>query len=1572
VRQANTTLAANNVKSRDTSLETYETFTQGAASFAALNTATKFKAAAAGSLPGSPYMGIPLNRESTNMVKGRTPAEKDLYDGDKQHHDSIKAMGFVTKAFENMSVLKNIIAAFVAIGDRFGGQDIRKKTHMSPVQIYNALIEYMTVGSFTFVSPNGTAHDQLNVQMRQSGTPGIRFAANDMFKNGVDTDEMFIFVIKAMVAKILTVIGVYNMINRPIDRNALGYASATRWTLGGSDALPKVIPEALELYVRLPLLAEFYRETFKFDASTPVLSMVPHMDGTFQGIVELIFDRAKHIQYGTYSETDVKTMIEEINKIYMTYKGSKSMVMDVMQEFVAEINRRYGILLTDERDRYKKMDTDRYEVMYSTPRDAQYDDRVDYDILPEELGSGIGPSDSFVTEGSKVSGPLSTDHKWALRTGVHQKFIRELRMKMDNSFNAIWDNDKASADGLENLKTLSFENLVKSRKEEMKYARSAKEQFRIVQQAINGLGEFSMNAQERSLILFHETVVTGLNTVMSLYTMVKAFHTKMWKMANSVDNVEAHFSAANHAKPFEILTGILVAAGAHANKEGDAAYFAADESPAANAIPVGNQSTPVAVDIGQRAALDHDQLAQDFIETLYGHCSSLDGLVELQMEVVDHPDCSTWLKDKDLSAADRPKSIAISVDHSKLYELVERELSFVKHALDKFRGLIPKAIHEKYESSNQMGSVYYLEKHFVHELLAGKVTGWTSDNLANTNTKVRSVMNYLNKPWKVSNANANLTAVAPFHDQFDRSATLLNLCSVGRGVARRQPQLNLQLLEVANPPTTGVFQVHGNFFNPSDLTDGAQKGVVSLFNRLTANYLNMCYDGQSQKIYVNTINNFANGAFSDAVMKNNSLDDTGVGGIAQNTADTHVLARSLATLMKNLLVAKYPQKTFKHYLETDLAEIPMFIKENYRVNMPVYSKLFALLIKRCEMLKNFSNAGTDSNRIANISRLNSVIAGSQSLMGCMRDVLEEVSDTPVYLETHKDSIKEYESLNGMKPMMPLSSILYFVQNGSTALPTNNNKNVEKMLYGTRGILNSGEYSLAKFPGMRDILQKHNETSESEYHLDEKSLGNHVSDSMLALRHVINAKHYLSYMMSNPALSHVGVDLVEVFPSNPALPDAIKLETAAYSVGSGNLARPLAAILQLTESSKQRESRRVLVETVEKTDKTIIRGSREQIRMMNIIDMNIVPINVHALMREMPLVNLFNYSYTFDSMVCNMMGLGNEYMTPDYADDGSVPAGGHMSFARHLQATPIREKAKKFMGYMLLHPYAEVPNDQFHDSFGRIVRGSTGIAGLGRPKFLGDELYNKALFGEIYTNEKYWDESGPNAGEAAGSGRSLAKRTEVAESMMTAKLLAAGTDVTDAGIAALVVALGNPPGADLRLKRLRNDLSRRVAVNDLSASLVTDTLVANSIGFTVAAGNNVAWWTALKAAVNAEVTRKYGDSQNDLPLGNSPTDPKRKFLHYLHPTKDGRGEIVAVNVGDHKGTLQSIGKERFDTFYCRSLVWLTNIQRVLRLKLRQDLEWYDSRIVKDNAVTSADITEQYGNDAHSYSSRHYSN
>jgi hypothetical protein len=74
--------------------------------------------------------------------------------------------------------------------------------------------------------------------------------------------------------------------------------------------------------------------------------MVPDVDGTFAGLIRLVFRKTKYVSNNAYSDEDLKEVIRECNLIYqrMQAKYPQNTVMETIHEFVAEINRRYGIV----------------------------------------------------------------------------------------------------------------------------------------------------------------------------------------------------------------------------------------------------------------------------------------------------------------------------------------------------------------------------------------------------------------------------------------------------------------------------------------------------------------------------------------------------------------------------------------------------------------------------------------------------------------------------------------------------------------------------------------------------------------------------------------------------------------------------------------------------------------------------------------------------------------------------------------------------------------------------------------------------------------------------------------------------------------------------------------------------------------------------------------------------------------------------------------------------------------------------------------------------------------------------
>jgi hypothetical protein len=72
-------------------------------------------------------------------------------------------------------------------------------------------------------------------------------------------------------------------------------------------------------------------------------------------------------------------------------------------------------------------------------------------------------------------------------------------------------------------------------------------------------------------------------------------------------------------------------------------------------------------------------------------------------------------------------------------------------------------------------------------------------------------------------------------------------------------------------------------------------------------------------------------------------------------------------------------------------------------------------------------------------------------------------------------------------------------------------------------------------------------------------------------------------------------------------------------------------------------------------------------------------------------------------------------------------------------------------------------------------------------------------------------------------------------------------------------------------------------------------------------------------------------------------------------------IQNTNVGDVIDMLRATGLLRFDTRLVRNLIFLVNLYRVIRLKLRKDLMYDRNIILKSHSVAREDATEHIRND-----------
>jgi len=339
-------------------------------------------------------------------------------------------------------------------------------------------------------------------------------------------DMLFAHAIKAMAAKVFTVAGLYNIMN--FKTQPVPVLSTHRIILGGDDRYqtPIIHDEAVDLYIRLPLLAEFYLHIFGFNTSQKIatsesdrwqIAMVPEVDSIWSGFVKCIFEHPDR-SAATYTDNQSRRVINEINGIYQRYKTkytSSDLVLRVINDFVAEINRRYGVVSVDEMNDYIRQDRISRREMYTGP------DIIDYDILDEDkTGTGVAPSDMHAKLMQSSRNTEKTED-W------HYKLVCDFRNKIDlriRSAVAAYESTGSKARSLPRLT-----NQIQLTRESLNGTKSNDEKFKIVVNTIQGIDYVSKKGED-ALLMFNELVVAPLVVLTKIQSMLKQFTYRILQM----------------------------------------------------------------------------------------------------------------------------------------------------------------------------------------------------------------------------------------------------------------------------------------------------------------------------------------------------------------------------------------------------------------------------------------------------------------------------------------------------------------------------------------------------------------------------------------------------------------------------------------------------------------------------------------------------------------------------------------------------------------------------------------------------------------------------------------------------------------------------------------------------------------------------------------------------------------------------------------------------------------------------------------------------------------------------------
>ena len=218
------------------------------------------------------------------------------------------------------------------------------------------------------------------------------------------SQNMYSNIIKSIIGKILTVIGLYDLNDFKNNKPWRTYImDTTRLTLGGVDNVlnESVIKnDIIEYYVRIPLLLKFYKTIFydisqnddglKYKvtgANNESVKILPDFDYPFDALIKhyFMFSNDSNGNDVIVNATFNKRLYYNINKLYNHFlkNDQGNLLTYISQQLVKEINQKYGLLFNSDLNMYKArvaksfgMDNDYVTSLYDESNSAAllYDD----------------------------------------------------------------------------------------------------------------------------------------------------------------------------------------------------------------------------------------------------------------------------------------------------------------------------------------------------------------------------------------------------------------------------------------------------------------------------------------------------------------------------------------------------------------------------------------------------------------------------------------------------------------------------------------------------------------------------------------------------------------------------------------------------------------------------------------------------------------------------------------------------------------------------------------------------------------------------------------------------------------------------------------------------------------------------------------------------------------------------------------------------------------------------------------------------------------------------------------------
>ncbi len=343
-----------------------------------------------------------------------------------------------------------------------------------------------------------------------------------------DTDEYFYRILRGMAAKVMAVMGVHVMLERPDTAITM---NPIRTVLGAAETATsavEVIPGAAALYLYGTFALEFFKDLLGI--TNPVdqdlgakIAMTPDFDGEFSTLLNLMFVEMRHQKAldGVYSDAQIAALIREFNKLYERHKSAGAQIArTAVYAIVKEINRRMSLLTSADIRRIEESITVRSNLGTDRDPDTQNPQNEDIDLLPDEgdrATRGL-PSDSYAVSTGRVTTPdAAAAERYQLRSDDVQIFNR-LRRKVDG---------KVLSDGTGrqqiNAKPDDLRSFLREITRDIEEQIDNQKRFELVATVLRSRDYSFGSTSARTLIAFHEVVGAPLTVLNALLGYVNDF-----------------------------------------------------------------------------------------------------------------------------------------------------------------------------------------------------------------------------------------------------------------------------------------------------------------------------------------------------------------------------------------------------------------------------------------------------------------------------------------------------------------------------------------------------------------------------------------------------------------------------------------------------------------------------------------------------------------------------------------------------------------------------------------------------------------------------------------------------------------------------------------------------------------------------------------------------------------------------------------------------------------------------------------------------------------------------------------